>query len=138
MPHAPDYDSILGNGCAYPIDFDVSAGTVKRKAGLSHIAQSIFLLLTIPKGAVVMKPWLGSNLFLYIDNPINRATIAAIRLEIYNALLEETRGEVKKIIIENPEIQQLKITVYFLVEHEVTIAVELLYLRDEARWVVIS
>lgn len=129
-------EQLLGKGWSYPVQL-ANAG-MKTKSGLHHLEQSIFIILITPKGSRLMRPLFGSELWRYIDSPINQRTLALMRAEIFTALKEETRGRVTKIVIENPETHQLLITVHFLVQNEITIAVRLGYDQDKRKWEEVS
>lgn len=134
----------LGRGWKYPVGLQpldnplnppfLRGNGLKTAQGEEHLRQSILLILMTPKGSRVMRPWFGSNLYMHIDAPINRKLIARMMYEIYEALKEETRGSVKKILVENPEPHRLVFTIVFLVENRIEIAVRLSYDRDMMRW----
>ena len=52
--------------------------------GLAHLAQSIYDILTTPKGSVVMNRAYGSDLPKIIDQPINKQTL----IDLYMAVAE--------------------------------------------------
>lgn len=130
----PWYDEKLGHGFYFPLQ--VQDGGLKWSAGFDHLHQSIVQILLTPKGSRVMRPWFGSELWKYIDAPINRRTIAAMRAEIYRALKEETRGEVVKIQIyaDDNNSSRLFINIIMRLTNEIAVAFKLAYDRDLARW----
>lgn len=75
--------------------------------GLRDIDQSIRIILTTPKGADAHRPDFGSDLYLYIDWPVNRVTPHLVR-ETVDALRRwETRISVVqvKVQIEGAQIR---------------------------------
>lgn len=80
---------------------------------IEDIRQCIDLILKTEKGADVLRPTFGSNIFKYIDDPINSAN-GKIKREVVVALgLFEKRIEVTQIISEKTEASEgkLKVTV---------------------------
>lgn len=50
----------------------------KSLAGIDHLRQSVRDILTTPLGSRVGRRWYGSDLFNYVDAPVNRMTLADI------------------------------------------------------------
>lgn len=50
----------------------------KSLSGIDHLRQSIRDILTTPLGSRVARRWYGSELYLYVDAPVNRLTLADI------------------------------------------------------------
>ena len=128
----PLYNEFLGSGVYLP--FQVQNGGLRAAAGFNHLHQSIFTIILTPKGSRRMRPWFGSNLYKYIDAPVNRQNIAKMRAEIFEALREETRGEVKQIIIDTEEPHHINISVVMLINRQIAVAFNLSYDRDLKRW----
>lgn len=56
----------------------VDAQTGRAVAGAAHLRQSVRDILTTPIGSRVMRRTYGSELFAFVDAPINAASIARI------------------------------------------------------------
>jgi len=130
----PWYDEKLGTGWNLPIK--VTNGGFALASGFDHLHQSIIQILLTPLGSRVMRPWFGSNLWKYIDSPINRRTLGSMRAEIFRALKEEPRGSVVRIEITNEKDnpQWLLINITMRIENEILIAFKYAYDRDLGRW----
>lgn len=50
----------------------------KTLSGIDHLRQSVRDILTTPLGSRVGRRWYGSELFKYVDAPVNRQTLADI------------------------------------------------------------
>jgi len=123
---------LLGRGWALtPV---VADGGLRAVEGLAHLRQSIFLILTTWKGERIMRPWFGSRLWQYLDAPINQRTLAGMRAEIFDALLEEPRITTRRILIEMTAPHYLTITLDLLVDTTIAVAAQLSYDREHRRW----
>ena len=96
--------------------------TGKSISGLEHVSQSVRDILSTRKGTRVMKRDYGSNIFDYVDNPINQSTLGSIRAETVAALATwEPRLRCDEVKIR--EIKQgsvtLDLTFTYLVNGEV-------------------
>jgi len=127
-----DEARLLGRGWRLPVA--LAGGGLQAAEGMAHLRQAIYLILTTAKGERVMRPWFGSELWRYIDAPVNAATLAALRFEIYDALVEEPRLTVQRILISSPSPGWLQVDVYLLVDKTIEVAVRLGYDRDRRRW----
>jgi len=81
-----------------------------------------------------MRPWFGSNLWQYLDAPINQRTLALMRAEVFDALLEEPRITTRRILISSEAPHHLVITLDLLVDKRIEVAVRISYDREQRRW----
>lgn len=123
----------LGTGIAFSLSVG-NEGGIATASGLDHLRQSIGMILMTKKGERIMRPWFGSDLWKYLDYPINQSTLASMRYEIYTALKEETRIQVTAIRITSPEPQWLVFNVECLIENNISVAVQISYDRENQRW----
>ena len=75
--------------------------------GAWDINQCIAIILLTPKGSVPHRPDFGSNIYKYIDYPVNEASANIVREATDALTLWETRIEVNNIEV---EIDETKIT----------------------------
>lgn len=68
--------------------------------GIEDINQCIAIILTTRKGSVPHRPTFGSNIYKYIDYPINEAIPNIIRESIDAINLWETRIKIKTLTAE--------------------------------------
>lgn len=75
--------------------------------GAEDINQCIAIILTTRKGSVPHRPTFGSNIYKYIDYPVNEAKAPIIRETIDAISMWETRIEVNSVLvdIENEHIK---------------------------------
>lgn len=123
---------ILGLGWA--LTSTVQDGGLAVRQGMTHLRQSIFVILTTRKGERVMRPWFGSDLWKWLDMPINQATLAGMRAEIFDAVDQEPRLTLTKIVIEGSEPHHLVITLYLVLDKTIAVAVQISYSRETRRW----
>jgi len=68
---------------------------------VKSVQQNIRLILTTPKGSDVHRPDFGSDLWKYLDQPLNALTVGRIKAEIVDAIETwEPRAKVKEIKLE--------------------------------------
>jgi uncharacterized protein len=74
--------------------------TGKAVQNIDHLRQSIRDILATRIGTRTMLRDYGSNIPALVDRPINRATIAAIRSDMINALnIWEPRIKIKQVVL---------------------------------------
>lgn len=133
-----EYNEFLGTGINLP--WSLKSGGIKRAKGFDHLHQSILAIILTPRGTRVMRPWFGSNLWKYIDKPVNRKNLALMRNAIYQGLKEETRGKAERIHIKMDENQEgwINISVTMKIENRISVAFNMAYDRDKKRWLGVS
>lgn len=77
--------------------------------GVDDIDQCIRVILSTPKGADPLRVEFGSDLYLYMDWPIDRATPHVIRESVDAIRRWEPRVEVVTV---RPEIEEAHLTIY--------------------------
>ena len=143
QPPAPPVP--LGTGWAFPVGLQplptpplAKGGTgvfgVSTVSEVEHLIQSVKLILMTERGTRVRRPWFGSELWKWLDSPINARTLAEMRLAVVEALDEEPRAKVRQILVENPEPAHLVMTIILQTDRGVTVAVVIQYDRDRKRW----
>ena len=92
--------------------------------GIDDINQCIYIILTTQKGSVPHRPIFGSDIFKYIDYPVQEAIPNIIR-EVIDAISEwETRVEISQVTAELNETN-VKIKIEWkLVDSEITSVTE--------------
>ena len=81
------FTSFLGTGWAFPVQFDLKAGTVELVRDYQDIEESLRILLSTSLGERVMQPDYGCNLNEYMFESLNSTLIGAIRHHVENAIL---------------------------------------------------
>jgi len=94
--------------------------------GIDDINQCIYIILTTQKGSVPHRPTFGSDIFQYIDYPVQEAIPNIIR-EVIDAITQwETRVEIIQVTAELDE-SNIKIKVEWnLVDSEITSVTEVM------------
>ena len=94
--------------------------------GIDDINQCIQIILTTQKGSVPHRPTFGSDIYQYIDYPVQEAIPNIIR-EVIDAITEwETRVEVSQVTAELDEAK-VKIKIEWkLVDSEITSVTEVI------------
>ncbi len=94
--------------------------------GIEDINQCIYIILTTQKGSVPHRPTFGSDIFKYIDYPVQEAVPNIIR-EVIDAISEwETRIEIKEIGTEI-DVSMVKIKIeWTLIDSEITSVTEVI------------
>ncbi len=90
------------------IDWQLKINAIGEAAqGVDDINQSIAIILNTRKGAVPHRPTFGSNIYKYIDYPVNEIKPNIIRESIDALSLWETRIEINYVLvdIENEHIK---------------------------------
>jgi phage baseplate assembly protein W len=88
----------------------MSRTTGKYLDDLEHLKQSIVDILTTPVGSRVMRREYGSNLFYFVDRPINKEFLQQIYAAVAEALERwEPRLNLKKVTVD--EIRDGRITI---------------------------
>lgn len=83
---------------------------------IKSIQQNIRLILTTPKGSDIHRPDFGSNLWQFIDQPLNAITLGRIKTEITDAI-ETWEPRVKVLSVElNKDYTNAKLKVSILLE----------------------
>ena len=83
------------------------------KDTLKSIQQNIRLILTTPKGSDIHRPDFGSDLWKFIDQPLNAITLGRIKAEITDAIERwEPRVKVLSVDIERDYMSaRLKVSI---------------------------
>lgn len=68
--------------------------------GIDDINQCIAIILMTKKGSVPHRPTFGSEIYKYVDYPINQATPNIVRETIDAITLWETRISIKSVSVE--------------------------------------
>jgi len=79
--------------------------------GVADINQCIYIILTTPKGADPHRPTFGSDLYQYIDHPIDAARPHIVR-EVVDALRQwEPRLKVMRVMVTPNDVAGLQVNV---------------------------
>ncbi len=90
--------------------------TLVEQDTLRSVQQNVKLILTTPKGTDVHRPDFGSDLWGFIDQPLNAITLGKIRAEITDAIeIWEPRVRVLSVELEKDHIRG-RLKVYILLE----------------------
>ncbi len=94
--------------------------------GIDDINQCIYIILTTQKGSVPHRPTFGSDIFKYIDYPVQEAVPNIIR-EVIDAISEwETRIEIENVSAEI-DMANVKIKIEWnLIDSEITSVTEVI------------
>lgn len=65
--------------------------------GLNEISQSVFVILTTRKGTDPLRPTFGSDIYEYLDRPINEAVPRMIKAAVEALEIWEPRVKVTKV-----------------------------------------
>lgn len=133
----------LGLGFAFPVAVNAS-GRTATASGLEHLRVSVLMRLLTRRGEFnngtwsggerVLRPWLGSDLWKYVDRPMNDVTAALIRNSIYLALRDEDRMTITAIPITTDGPGNLIIGINANLANGITVAFQLSYDRELKRW----
>jgi len=83
------------------IDWQCKLNTIGEVAeGIDDINQCIAIILTTKKGSVPHRPTFGSNIYKFIDYPVNEAAPNIIREATDAITIWETRISIKSIKVE--------------------------------------
>jgi len=85
--------------------------------GVDDINQCIAIILTTRKGSVPHRPTFGSNIYKYIDYPVNEAKPNIIRETIDSISLWESRIEVNSVLVDI-ENEHIKIKVQWTLKSD--------------------
>ena len=100
------------------IDWQLKLNSIGEVAeGVDDINQCIAIILTTRKGSVPHRPTFGSDVYKYIDYPINEAKPNIIRETIDAISLWETRIEVNSVIVDI-ENERIKIKVQWTLKSD--------------------
>lgn len=91
--------------------------------GIDDINQCIAIILSTPKGSVPHRPNFGSDIFKYLDYPINSVKPKIIRETIDSINLWETRVKIENVSIKY-DINQLKIKIQWCLKEDNNISSE--------------
>jgi len=87
----------------------------------AHIKQSIFDILTTPKGETVLNRNYGSNAYQMLDMPIN-AVATALSAEVMTSLTtQEKRIKIVNVELRQQELSGIEVTVNYNGNQRVTI-----------------
>ncbi len=111
------FNSFLGTGWAFPVEFDADAGTVELVSDYKDIQESLNILLSTSLGERVMQPDYGCNLTDYMFEALNSTLIGVIKHHVENAILYYE----PRIVAENVEVTSADST--DLIEGKFTITV---------------
>lgn len=81
------FNSFLGTGWAFPVEFDADAGTVELVSDYKDIQESLNILLSTSLGERVMQPEYGCNLTDYLFESLSSTMIGIIKHKVQNAIL---------------------------------------------------
>jgi uncharacterized protein len=88
--------SFLGNGWAFPVCVD--AGRTATAAYDEDVRQAILIILGTDHGERVMRPDFGAGLRAFVFEPLNPATMEALRQRVLEALIDwEPRIDVDSV-----------------------------------------
>ena len=111
------FNSFLGTGWAFPVEFDADAGTVELVRDYQDIEESLDILLSTSLGERVLQPDYGCNLNDYMFESLNSTLIGIIKHHVENAILYYE----PRIVAENVEVTSADST--DLIEGKFTITV---------------
>jgi phage baseplate assembly protein W len=111
------FNSFLGTGWAFPVEFDADAGTVELVSDYKDIEESLNILLSTSLGERVMQPDYGCNLTDYMFESLNSTLIGIIKHHVENSILYYE----PRIVAENVEVTSTDST--DLIEGKFTITV---------------
>lgn len=94
------FNSFLGTGWAFPVEFDADAGTVELVSDYQDIEESLNILLSTSLGERVMQPEYGCNLNDYMFEALNSTLIGMIKHHVENSILYFE----PRIVAENVEV----------------------------------
>jgi len=133
----------LGSGFAFPVAVNASGWTATAQ-GLEHLRVSVLMRLLTRRGEYangtwsggerVLRPWFGSDLWKYVDRPMNDITAALIRNSIYLALKDEDRLTITAIPITTDGPGKLVIGINGNLGDGIAVAFQLSYDREMKRW----
>jgi len=121
-------------GLGWALTPTVQDGGLAVRQGMAHLRQAVFVILTTRKGERLMRPWFGSDLWRWLDMPINQATLAGMRAEIFDAVDQEPRLTLTKIVISSEVPGWLRFDLYLVLDKAIAVAVSISYNRELARW----
>lgn len=81
------FNSFLGTGWAFPVEFDLDSGTVELVSDYQDIEESLNILLSTSLGERVMQPEYGCNLNDYMFEALNSTLIGMIKHHVENSIL---------------------------------------------------
>lgn len=81
------FNSFLGTGWAFPVEFDLDSGTVDLVSDYQDIEESLNILLSTSLGERVMQPEYGCNLNDYMFEALNSTLIGMIKHHVENSIL---------------------------------------------------
>ena len=77
----------LGTGWKFPIEIDSSTGRFKSSSYEDDVKEAIYIILSTSKGERIMREEFGSNLSKYVFETIDATTIAMMKYDIKDALM---------------------------------------------------
>jgi len=87
--------------------------TGKPLSGLAHLRQSVTDILTTPIGSRVMRREYGSQLFAFVDSPVNAAQIVRIIAATAAALIKwEPRLSLDRVVVESVTAGRITLALY--------------------------
>ena len=112
------FNSFLGTGWAFPVEFDREAATVEMVSDYQDIEQSLNILLSTTLGERVLQPEYGCNLNDYMFESLSSTLIGIIKHHVENAILYYE----PRIVAENVDVTSSDS--FDLIEGKFTITVE--------------
>jgi len=112
------FNSFLGTGWAFPVEFDRVAATVEMVSDYQDIEESLNILLSTTLGERVLQPEYGCNLNDYMFESLSSTLIGIIKHHVENAILYYE----PRIIAENVDVTSSDS--FDLIEGKFTITVE--------------
>lgn len=112
------FNSFLGTGWAFPVEFDREAATVEMVSDYQDIEESLNILLSTTLGERVLQPEYGCNLNDYMFESLSSTLIGIIKHHVENAI----RYYEPRIVAENVDVTSSDS--FDLIEGKFTIMVE--------------
>jgi hypothetical protein len=112
------FNSFLGTGWAFPVEFDREAATVEMVSDYQDIEESLNILLSTTLGERVLQPEYGCNLNDYMFESLSSTLIGIIKHHVENAILYYE----PRIVAENVDVTSADS--FDLIEGKFTITVE--------------
>jgi phage baseplate assembly protein W len=112
------FNSFLGTGWAFPVEFDREAATVEMVSDYQDIEESLNILLSTTLGVRVLQPEYGCNLNDYMFESLSSTLIGIIKHHVENAILYYE----PRIVAENVDVTSADS--FDLIEGKFTITVE--------------
>jgi phage baseplate assembly protein W len=79
-------------GFGYPLEVSPKKGYFQKQSGVTLVRNNLRQLLLTTKGERVMLPDYGTDLYLYLFEPLDKFTVQNIRDDILNAIIKYAPG----------------------------------------------